>query len=350
MKVFVIANSSWNVNMLRLDFIQELSKRGHTVVTSHNSKNHDFKSLGCPDLEREISFIRIIKFLKLLLLNVRDKKNLLFSFSFCGNFLTGLCVTLGLVRCCFYPTVTGLGKPYSNIMLRLPYIFFMYIALIKAEKVFFHNEADLKIFTRFRLISYSRAVVVNGGGLKKFTTVSSKLSTQRMRFGTIARAIPEKGLHELLDCFADKHFSKNKLFILTDLHERRSDYTISLLNKIGNMNNVTILRSNHDKSSFFSDIDFFVLNSEREGRSRSIIESLSCGVPVVCKDVPGCRDIITDGMNGFLVDQSRCIKVGIMRAFTCSENEWQALSESAFASFTPYSVESIVDDYCNEIE
>jgi len=39
----------------------------------------------------------------------------------------------------------------------------------------------------------------------------------------------------------------------------------------------------------------------REGIPRSLLEAAACGRPVVTTDMPGCREIIEDGVNGYLV-------------------------------------------------
>jgi len=39
----------------------------------------------------------------------------------------------------------------------------------------------------------------------------------------------------------------------------------------------------------------------REGVPKSLIEAASCGRPIVTTDTPGCREIVRDGGNGFLV-------------------------------------------------
>jgi glycosyltransferase involved in cell wall biosynthesis len=39
----------------------------------------------------------------------------------------------------------------------------------------------------------------------------------------------------------------------------------------------------------------------REGIPRSLLEAASSGRPVVTTDMPGCREIVEDGVNGFLV-------------------------------------------------
>ena len=43
-----------------------------------------------------------------------------------------------------------------------------------------------------------------------------------------------------------------------------------------------------------------VLPSYREGTSRVLLEAASVGRPIVTTNVPGCREVVTDGINGFL--------------------------------------------------
>src|SRR5690606_28540589 len=45
----------------------------------------------------------------------------------------------------------------------------------------------------------------------------------------------------------------------------------------------------------------FVLPSYREGVPRSTQEAMAVGLPIVSTDVPGCRETVVEGRNGFLV-------------------------------------------------
>lgn len=48
-------------------------------------------------------------------------------------------------------------------------------------------------------------------------------------------------------------------------------------------------------------VDLFILLSESEGRPLSVMEAMSCGIPIVATDVGGVRELVADGENGILV-------------------------------------------------
>ena len=39
----------------------------------------------------------------------------------------------------------------------------------------------------------------------------------------------------------------------------------------------------------------------REGLPKALLEAAACARPLVASDIPGCREIVRDGVNGFLV-------------------------------------------------
>ena len=56
-----------------------------------------------------------------------------------------------------------------------------------------------------------------------------------------------------------------------------------------------------DMPALLASADIVVLPSYREGLPKSLIEAAACARPLVTTDAPGCRDVVTDGVNGLLV-------------------------------------------------
>jgi glycosyltransferase involved in cell wall biosynthesis len=55
-----------------------------------------------------------------------------------------------------------------------------------------------------------------------------------------------------------------------------------------------------DRLSFLTDLDVFVLPSASEGIPRCLMEAMACGVVSAATDIPGCRDLVSDGKSGRL--------------------------------------------------
>jgi glycosyltransferase involved in cell wall biosynthesis len=56
-----------------------------------------------------------------------------------------------------------------------------------------------------------------------------------------------------------------------------------------------------DMPALFRSVDAVVLPSYREGLPKGLIEAAACGLALIATDVPGCREVVTDGVEGLLV-------------------------------------------------
>lgn len=56
-----------------------------------------------------------------------------------------------------------------------------------------------------------------------------------------------------------------------------------------------------DMPGLFATVDIVVLPSYREGLPKGLIEAAACALPLVTTDVPGCREVVLDGVDGLLV-------------------------------------------------
>ncbi|MDO8877495.1 MAG: glycosyltransferase family 4 protein [Pseudolabrys sp.] len=65
--------------------------------------------------------------------------------------------------------------------------------------------------------------------------------------------------------------------------------------------NVTLLGHVNDVREVWAKAHIAVLPSRREGLPKSLLEAAACGRPMIASDVPGCREIARNGVNGLLV-------------------------------------------------
>ena len=53
--------------------------------------------------------------------------------------------------------------------------------------------------------------------------------------------------------------------------------------------------------------DIFVLPSRTEGTPVVILEAMSCGLPIISSPVGGCKDLVIDGQNGYLLNMEKLL-------------------------------------------
>ncbi|MCQ4191230.1 glycosyltransferase, partial [Methylocystis suflitae] len=56
-----------------------------------------------------------------------------------------------------------------------------------------------------------------------------------------------------------------------------------------------------DMPTLLAEADIVVLPSYREGLPKTLIEAAACARPLITTDVPGCREVVMDGVDGLLV-------------------------------------------------
>ena len=113
-------------------------------------------------------------------------------------------------------------------------------------------------------------------------------------------------------------------------------------------NHVHYKGSTRDARIEMSTADAFCLTSRMEGMPMTIIEALSVGCIPICTPVGGCKNMIQDGVNGFLSsDMSvEAYSEAIERFIETRENEKEMLRKNAIDSFNKYySIEKTVNDY-----
>ena len=181
------------------------------------------------------------------------------------------------------------------------------IALPKLDKIIFLNPDDSKDLLDKYSIKVKEVKVLGGIGLNLEDYSYTSIYPSQPTFIFVARLLAEKGIHDYIaaakivkDKYADAKFivlgsiDKQALGALTEA-ELKQFTEASIVEYPGHVNNVP---------EWIANSSVFVLPSYyREGVPRSTQEAMAIGRAVITTDVPGCRETVVDGINGFLVEK-----------------------------------------------
>jgi glycosyltransferase involved in cell wall biosynthesis len=121
----------------------------------------------------------------------------------------------------------------------------------------------------------------------------------------IARLLKDKGVYEYIETakIIKKRFPEAE-FLLAGGFDTGNPTAIKP-NEVENWANENIIRylgKTDTIKDFFIQTDVIVLPSYREGLSRLLLEAASCQKPLIATNVPGCKELVDENMNGFLCE------------------------------------------------
>ena len=176
------------------------------------------------------------------------------------------------------------------------------LALTAAERTLFLNDDDRADFVSARLVSAGKAMTVGAIGVDLATWTVVPPVSSPLTFIFVGRLLREKGIFEFIDAArAIKAEHPEVGFVV--LGSPDSNPSSVTAERVGGwVDEGLITWPGHvDVRPWLARSTVFVLPSYREGVPRSTQEAMALGKPVITTDVPGCRDTVVDGDNGFLV-------------------------------------------------
>ncbi len=205
--------------------------------------------------------------------------------------------------------VTGLGYAFTdrykslrwrmvNAVARLLYA----ASLRLASTVTFQNGDDREDFRRLGLLGRTPANVVNGSGVDLDRFKVAPLP-DKPRFLMIARLLRDKGLAEYLGAarLVKAVRPEARFDLVGDKDPNPAGFPVSEVEAAVADGTIRYHGPVDDVRRVIAEARIFVLPSYREGTSRSVLEAMAMGRPVITTDAPGCRAPIVPGVNGLLV-------------------------------------------------
>ena len=175
-KVLFLVNHDVVIYNFRLELVERLIADGHEVIISspYGERIEDLKALGCEYREIELSRhgmnplkeLKLISTYKKLLREARP--DIVFSYTIKPNIYGAIACRAVKVPC--VANITGLGTAVENGGIAQKIIVMLYkYALARAQKIFFQNEENRKLFETHK-IALGRHDYIPGSGvnLEKF--------------------------------------------------------------------------------------------------------------------------------------------------------------------------------------
>lgn len=202
-------------------------------------------------------------------------------------------------------TITGLGTGFLHGGLLQVVVETLYrVSQRWPHRVFFQNPDDCTLFHSRKLVPANRTEVISGSGINLVQFETSALPDYGpITFLLIARLLWDKGIGEYVT--AARHLKTIHPMIRFQLLgpigvANRTAIHEEMINGWVEEGIIEYLGETEDVRPYIAQAHCVVLPSYREGTPRVLLEAAAMGRPVIATDVPGCREVVVDGITGFL--------------------------------------------------
>jgi glycosyltransferase involved in cell wall biosynthesis len=310
-KVAIVLNTSWNIYNFRMNLIKSLKAEGYEIhtIAPNDSYTSSLVSAGCihHDLTMDSRGANPMKDLALIFelhsIYRRIKPDVILHYTIKPNVYGTLAAAfLGIPA---VNNVCGLGTVFlkrgtvsfiAKLLYRVSFRF--------ARKVYFQNPDDLNLFIDEKLVPEKLVDLLPGSGidLQKFTPAPYQRNST-FTFLLISRLITDKGVLEYIEAVkklrATGLEAKFQVLGAIDEEHKRGIARKEIESWI-HAGTIEYLGTTEDVRPFIQQADCIVLPSYREGTPRVLLEAASSSKPIVATDVPGCRQVVENQVNGLL--------------------------------------------------
>lgn len=294
-----------------MNFINALLAQGHEVhtIAPYDEYTRHLVDAGCiyHAIKMDSRGANPIKdsalIVELFMIYRRVKPDIILHYTIKPNVYGTLAAAL--LRIPVVNNVCGLGTAFLKRNLVSLFAIILYkISFRFADKVFFQNPEDLKLFLKNNLVP-SRAVdILPGSGidLNHFQPMTFRRN-KKFTFLLISRLITDKGILEYIEAVRQLRASgvdaSFQLLGAKDPEHKRG-IKEKVIQEWIDSGTVEYLGTTDDVRTFISNADCIVLPSYREGTPRTLLEAASSAKPIIATNVPGCNNVVKDQVNGLL--------------------------------------------------
>lgn len=317
--VVLFANTEWYLFNFRRSLAVGLREAGFNVLLvsppgpyGEKLRALGFRWLPAPMERRSLNPLRELRLLVWLTRMMRhEKAALVHGFTIKCAVYGSLAARLAGVGA-RVNAVAGMGYVFISQDLRAILLRPMVRGLLRlalggrGSRLILQNPDDLALFLGAGLVDAADVTVIPGSGVDctRFQPALHPARGNAMRVLLASRLLWDKGLAEYVEAArilkAQGRAIRLLLAGMPDSGNPASVADETVRDWVG-AGLVEWLGHVDDMASLLAQVDAVVLPSYREGLPKTLIEAAACGLPLVATDVPGCREVVADGVDGLLV-------------------------------------------------
>jgi len=310
--IAVVINTSWNIYNFRVGLLKALQDEGYRIVAiaPHDTFSHKLEELGFEYYEIKMNNKGTNPFedLKLLAdfykLFKTIKPDVTLHYTIKPNIYGTLAATLAGVP--VINNVSGLGTVFLDDSLSSRIARCLYRFTFRfSKKVFFQNEHDRELFIERKLVDPIKTDRLPGSGIDtdKEIPLHHSVTNKGILFLFVARFLNDQGLVDYVDAgrVVRARYPVVEFDVLGPYYQGNpsavTGQEIGAWQKEGVLNYLGV---SDNVENVIALTNCVVLPSYREGLSRVLLEASIMAKPIITTDVPGCRELVDEGENGFL--------------------------------------------------
>jgi lipopolysaccharide/colanic/teichoic acid biosynthesis glycosyltransferase/glycosyltransferase involved in cell wall biosynthesis len=258
------------------------------------------------DLATALDFARICRQLRPDIVHTHNPKPGVY-----GRVVARACGAPGVVN-----TNHGLyAQPGDRLAKRVGVYAAERVAAAFSDAELVQNPEDLALLRRLGVPAARLHLLGNGVDLSRFVPGQATGRREQLRselgisdgeivIGLVGRLVVEKGYRAVFDAAVRlRAFRPETRFIVVGPREPEKADAISQaeIDQATADAGMMFLGARDDVEQLYLAMDVYVLASHREGFPRSAMEAAAMGLPIVATDIRGCRQVVDDGINGYLV-------------------------------------------------
>ena len=360
MKILVLANFGLGLYKFRKELLEKLVSNHDEVFVSFPFDEYyvpKIKELGCTYIETDYDRKGTNPVADLKLMNeyrkiLKEKRpDVVLTYTIKPTVYGGMACQLEKIP--YIVNITGLSAATENGGLIGKIVVMLYrIGLRKASKVFFQNETNRDFMVDNGIVRCENEIIPGSGvNLKQYEVFD--YPDEPCQFAFIGRITETKGIGFYLEAAKKlkEKYPETVFHVCGGFDEDDYKEKISEFDKDGIIRYHGIV---DDMKQIYKNIHCTVLPTfYAEGMSNVLLESLACGRPIITTDRPGCKEIVDDGANGFIVKQKDADDLAEkMEKFICLDHESKRQMGISGRNKVERQFDRniVIEKYCKEID